>query len=152
MLSGSGVALLVIAVLLTPAVIRRMRRRGRLRRLSESWGGASVVWDELRDTARDLGWSAPDTETPRVFARRIAAAVEGTPGEEAVLRLLDVRERDAFGPPTRAVAVGLAEDLRRVIAALEEQAGRGLRLKAALIPVSLLPAGWRSPASAGGPA
>lgn len=151
-LSGLGVAVLVLAVLLTPAVLRRMRRRGRLRRLGESWGGASVVWDELRDTARDLGWSAPDTETPRVFAQRIAAAVAGTPGEEAVLRLLDVRERDAFGPPTRAVAVGLADDLRRVLDALEGQAGRGLRLKAAVIPVSLLPAGWRSPASAGGPA
>lgn len=152
LLSGLGVALLVLAVLLTPAVMRRMRRRARLRRLSESWGGASVVWDELRDTARDLGWSAPDTETPRVFARRIAAAVAGTPGEDAVLRLLDVRERDAFGPPTRAVAVGLADDLRLVIDALETQSGRGLRLKAALVPVSLLPAGWRSPASVGGPA
>ena len=141
-----------MAVLLTPAVLRRMRRRARMRRLGESWGGASIVWDELRDTARDLGWSAPDTETPRVFARRIAAAVAGTPGEEAVLRLLDVRERDAFGPPTRAVAVGLADDLRLVIDALEAQAGRGVRLKAALIPVSLLPAGWRSPASVGGAA
>lgn len=151
-LSGVGVALLVVAVLLTPAVLRRMRRRARLRRLGESWGGASVVWDELRDTARDLGWSAPDTETPRVFAQRIAAAVAGTPAEGAVLRLLDVRERDAFGPPTRAVAVGLADDLRLVIDGLEAQAGRGLRLKAALIPVSLLPAGWRSPASVGGAA
>ncbi len=151
-LSGAGVALLIVAVLLTPAVLRRMRRRARLRRLSESWGGAAIVWDELRDTARDLGWSAPDTETPRVFARRIAAAVAGTPGEEAVMRLLDVRERDAFGPPTRAVAVGLADDLRLVIDALEAQAGRGVRLKAALIPVSLLPAGWRSPASVGGAA
>jgi transglutaminase-like putative cysteine protease len=151
-LSGAGVALLIVAVLLTPALLRRMRRRARLRRLSESWGGAATVWDELRDTARDLGWSAPDTETPRVFARRIAAAVAGTPGEEAVMRLLDVRERDAFGPPTRAVAVGLADDLRLVIDALEAQAGRGVRLKAALIPVSLLPAGWRSPASVGGAA
>lgn len=152
LLSGLGVALLILAVLLTPAVLRRMRRRARLRRLGESWGGAAVVWDELRDTARDLGWSAPDTETPRVFARRIAAVVAGSPGEAAVLRLLAVRERDAFGPPTRAVAVGLADDLRLVIDALEAQAGRALRLKAALIPVSLLPAGWRSPASVGGAA
>lgn len=151
-LSGLGVVVLILAVLLTPAALRRARRRARLRRLGESWGGASLVWDELRDTARDLGWSAPETETPRVFARRVAAAVAGTPGEAAVLRLLDVRERDAFGPPTRAVAVGLADDLRLVLGSLEAQAGRGVRLRAALIPVSLLPAGWRSPASVGGAA
>lgn len=151
-LSGLGVAVLVLAVLLTPAVLRRVRRRGRLRRLGESWGGASVVWDELRDTARDLGWMAPDTETPRAFAARIAAAVAGTPGEAAVLRLLAVRERDAFGPPTRAVAVGLGDDLTRVIAALEAQAGGAIRLKAMLLPVSLLPAAWPSAANAGRPA
>ena len=149
LLSGLGVAVLVLGVLLTPAVFRRVRRRGRLRRLGESWGGAAVVWDELRDTARDLGWSAPETETPRVFANRIAAAVAGTPGEEAVLRLLAVRERDSYGPPTRAVAIGLADDLERVLGALEAQAGRGTRIKAALLPVSLLPAGWPSAASPG---
>lgn len=147
--SGIGIGLLVVALLLTPAVLRRVRRRSRLRRLGEQWGGASVVWDELRDTARDLGWAAPDTETPRAFAHRLAAAVAGTPGEEAVLRLLAVRERDAYGPPTRAVAVGLADDLQRVLAALEAQAGRGARIRAALLPVSLLPAGWLIAASPG---
>ena len=99
LISGGGVALIAVLVLLTPAVLRRMRRRARLRRLSDEWGGASVVWDELRDTARDLGWLVPVTETPRAFATRIGDAVAGTPGAEAVLRLLAVRERDAYGPP-----------------------------------------------------
>ncbi|GAA1443326.1 transglutaminase family protein [Leifsonia poae] len=151
-LSGVGVALLVVALLLTPAVLRRIRRRNRLRRLTDEWGGASVAWDELRDTARDLGWAVPDTETPRVFAGRIAEAVSGTPGHDAVLRLLAVRERDAFGPPTRATAVGLADDLERVLTALEAQAGRALRLKAALIPVSLIPPTWTPAQSARGSA
>jgi hypothetical protein len=140
--SGLGIAVLVIAVLLTPAVLRRLRRRNRLRRLTDEWGGAAVAWSELRDTARDLGWSVTDTETPRAFAQRISQAVAGTPGQPAMARLLDVRERDAFGPPSRAVAVGLADDLQRVLAALEAQAGWALRTKAALIPVSLIPAGW----------
>ncbi|WP_158863649.1 transglutaminase family protein [Leifsonia sp. AG29] len=147
--SGIGVALLVLVLLLVPAFLRQARRRTRLRRLGESWGGAALVWDELRDTARDLGWAAPPTETPRVFARRIAAAVAGTPGEAAVLRLLDVRERDSYGPPTRAVAVGLPDDLRRVLGALEQASGRAARLKALLLPVSLLPAGWPPAANAG---
>jgi hypothetical protein len=64
-------------------------------------------------------------------------------------RLLEVRERDAYGPPTRAVAVGLADDLARVLAALEAQAGRARRVRAVLVPVSLLPAGWPPAASAG---
>lgn len=151
-ISGVGVALLIMAILLTPAVLRRVRRRNRLRRLSEEWGGASVAWDELRDTARDLGWSVPTTETPRVFAGRIAAAVAGTPGEDAVARLLSIRERDAYGPPTRATAVGLGDDLERVLTALEAQAGAALRMKAALIPVSLIPAGWSAAPNQGRPA
>ncbi|MFF1877396.1 transglutaminaseTgpA domain-containing protein [Leifsonia sp. NPDC058230] len=140
--SGFGVAVLVIALLLVPAVFRRVRRRQRLRRLTDEWGGAGIAWDELRDTARDLGWAVPDTETPRAFASRIAAAVAGTPGEDAIARLLTVRERDAYGPPSRAVAVGLADDLHRVLDALEAQAGAALRAKATLLPVSLIPPGW----------
>ncbi|MGH1548447.1 transglutaminaseTgpA domain-containing protein [Leifsonia poae] len=144
--TGIGVGILVIAVLLIPAVWRRLRRRRRLRELNDEWGGATLVWDELRDTVRDLGWSAPPTETPRVFAGRIAVAVAGTPGEDAVKRLLAELERDAYGPPTRRWAGGLADDLTAVVSALEAQAGAALRTKALLIPVSLLPAGWPSAA------
>ncbi|WP_431247242.1 transglutaminaseTgpA domain-containing protein [Leifsonia xyli] len=144
--TGIGIGILAVAVLLVPAVWRRMRRRRRLRELTDEWGGASLVWDELRDTVRDLGWAAPPTETPRVFAGRIAAAVAGTPAEDAVMRLLGELERDAYGPPTRRWAGGLSDDLESVLAALGAQAGTALRIKAALLPVSLLPAGWPSAA------
>ena len=77
---------------------------------------------------------------------RVAVAVAGTPAEEAVMRLLGELERDVYGPPTRRWAGGLADDLTTVLAALEAQAGRALRIKAALLPVSLLPAGWPSAA------
>src|SRR6185437_11558490 len=103
--------------------------------LSDEWGGASLVWDELRDTVRDLGWTAPPTETPRVFAGRIAAAVVGTPAEEGVMRLLAELERDAYGPPSRHWEGGLADDLALVLSELGAQAGPALRLKAALLPV-----------------
>ena len=144
--TGIGTAILIIAALLVPAVWRRIRRRRRLRELSDEWGGASLVWDELRDTVRDLGWTAPPTETPRVFAGRIAAAVAGTPAEEGVMRLLAELERDAYGPPSRHWEGGLADDLALVLSELGAQAGPALRLKAALLPVSLLPAGWPSAA------
>lgn len=148
-LSGVGIAVLVLAVLLIPAVARRVRRGHRLRRLSEASGGAAVVWAELHDTVRDLGWVAPETETPRAFAGRVADAIAGTPGEEAVRRLLSVRERDAYGPPVRGSTVGLADDLVRVLDAVEARAGRARRLRALLLPVSLLPAGWPIAASTG---
>lgn len=144
--TGVGVALLAVGVLLTPAVWRRLRRRRRLRELNDEWGGASLAWDELRDTVRDLGWTAPPTETPRAFAGRVGAAVAGTPAEEALGRLLAAIERDAYGPPVRRRAGGLADDLEAVLGALEAQAGAALRAKALLVPVSLLPAGW-SPAA-----
>lgn len=109
-----------------------------------------MVWDELRDTVRDLGWDAPATETPRAFAARLADEIAGTPGEQALLSLLAVRERDAYGPPVRGAAVvGLAEDLVCVLDALESRAGRARRLRALLLPVSLLPAGWPIAASTG---
>ncbi|OJX81487.1 DUF3488 and transglutaminase-like domain-containing protein [Leifsonia sp. 71-9] len=150
LLSGIAIAVLVIAVLLIPAIVRRVRRRHRLRRLSGASGGAVVVWDELRDTVRDLGWDAPATETPRAFAARLADEIAGTPGEQALLSLLAVRERDAYGPPVRGAAVvGLAEDLVCVLDALESRAGRARRLRALLLPVSLLPAGWPIAASTG---
>jgi transglutaminase-like putative cysteine protease len=144
--TAAGLGLLLVALLLAPAVWRRLRRRRRLRELTDEWGGASLVWDELRDTVRDLGWTAPPTETPRVFAGRVAAAVAGTPGEEAVMRLLAELERDVYGRPTRRWAGSLADDLTAVLSALEAQAGPVLRAKAALLPVSLLPAGWPSAA------
>ncbi|WP_223690236.1 transglutaminase family protein [Leifsonia poae] len=140
--TGFGVAVLIVALLLTPAVLRRVRRRNRLRRLGDGSAGAAEAWDELRDTARDLGWAVPDTETPRAFAGRIASAVAGTPGQEAITSLLEIRERDAFGPPTRGTVTGLGDDLAQVLEALEHQAGRALRVKAALVPVSLIPSDW----------
>jgi transglutaminase-like putative cysteine protease len=142
--TGIGIALLALAVLLIPAVWRRARRRRRLRELSDEWGGATLAWDELRDTVRDLGWTAPPTETPRSFAERVVAAVGGPQAEEAVLRLLGALERDAYGPPARRRAGGLADDLETVLNAVEAQAGPLLRTKALLLPVSLLPAGWPS--------
>ncbi|MEO7016545.1 MAG: transglutaminase-like domain-containing protein, partial [Leifsonia sp.] len=140
--SGFGVALLVVILLLMPAVFRRVRRRRRLRRVTDELGGAAEAWDELHDTARDLGWAVPNTETPRTFANRISAAVAGTLGEDAVSRLLLARERDAYGPPAPATAVGLKNDLARVLSALEGQAGAPLRAKAMLLPASLIPPSW----------
>ncbi|ERK71925.1 hypothetical protein N136_01710, partial [Leifsonia aquatica ATCC 14665] len=51
--------------------------------------------------------------------------------------------------PVRGSTVGLADDLQRVLDALEASAGPSRRLRALLLPVSLLPAGWPIAASPG---
>ncbi len=140
--SALGVTLLVVALLLTPAFLRRLRRRSRFRKLRDEWGLARLAWDELRDTARDLGWAVPDTETPRAFAERVTDAIGASEASVAVVRLLTAVERESFGPPGRYIAHGVPDDLQEALAGLETRAGRALRVKAALMPVSLIPTSW----------
>jgi hypothetical protein len=61
---------------------------------------------------------------------------------DALDRLLLAVERESFGPPGRFHARGVADDLELVLAGLEEQAGRIGRLKAVVIPASLVPSAW----------
>jgi signal recognition particle subunit SEC65 len=140
--SAVGVTLLVVLLLLTPAFLRRLRRRSRFRKLRDEWGLAVLAWDELRDTARDLGWSVPDTETPRAFAERLREAIGDGERSDAVGRLLTAVERESFGPPGRYIAHGVPDDLQDALTGLESYAGRAVRVKALLAPVSLIPPSW----------
>jgi hypothetical protein len=88
----------------------------------------------------------PDTETPRAFAERLTDAIGQGERSDAVGRLLVSVEREAFGPPGRYIAHGVPDDLEDALAGLEAKAGRALRVKALLAPVSLIPPSW-SPAA-----
>ncbi|MDQ1582694.1 MAG: hypothetical protein QOF36_748 [Microbacteriaceae bacterium] len=140
--TGVGGGLVVAALLLVPAFVRRWRRRTRLRQLRYEWGGTAIAWSELTDTARDFGWHVPDTETPRVFAARVGGILSDLNRLDALDRLLLAIERESFGPPGRFYAQGVADDLELVLAGLQENAGRLGRVKAAVIPVSLVPPAW----------
>jgi transglutaminase-like putative cysteine protease len=142
LVSGVGGGLLVGALLMAPAFLRRWRRRTRLRQLRDEWGGAAIAWSELSDTARDFGWYVSDTETPRAFAARVGDILSDLNRLDALDRLLLAVERASFGPPGRFHARGVADDLESVLAGLQEQAGRIGRLKAVVIPVSLVPTAW----------
>lgn len=135
------VLLFILAVLAAPALVRRMRRTTRFRRLSDDWGSATLAWAEVVDTARDLGMSVPGTQTPRGFAERLAAGWRNEAAARAALdALLAATERELFGRPG-AVAYdpSRAVDLRTVLDTMLGEAGGAVRLRAALVPISLLP-------------
>ncbi len=150
-LETAVVVLVVLALLLTPALWRSARRRRRLALLRRAGPGAvAAAWDEVRESAIDLGIPAPATETPRGFAARVGASWPGRE-RDALERVLDAVERSAYAPG-RAPAPD-PTDLALVRAGLALGARPLARLLASVAPRSLLPETWRGEAGAlsGGP-
>ncbi len=137
--SGWVIALVVIlAILVAPMTLRRIRRRRRMRQLATG-GPPGIAWAEVQDTARDVGMSADSAETPRAFAARLSR--DWTPEERIELdALLHAVEQATFGPAGGGSTS--ATDLPRlttlVIRRIEESSSRGSRILAFLLPRSLL--------------
>lgn len=124
----------VLLLVMTPAGVRAGVRRRRIRRIREGRDAAAAAWDEVRDTARDIGWSAPESETPRDFVHRLGRELVS---ESTVLGDFRARvEVSAYGPPD-ATALSPA-DLAAVRRAILRSAAWGPRLRAFLLPPSLL--------------
>jgi len=132
MLSGLGIVAAVVGVLLVPAAFRGVVRMLRVRRMRQGRDAAAAAWDEVRDTARDVGWSAPETETPRAFAARLAPQLPGAALGEFRGRV----EASAYGKPD---ASGLSpEQLAAVRRSILRSADVRTRLAAFLLPASLV--------------
>jgi transglutaminase-like putative cysteine protease len=128
--------ILGLAVLgaIAPSAIRMIVRR---RRESAIRGGrepAVAAWAELRDTARDYGWAAPDSETPRDFADRLAVVLSSE--QDAIAGLRSDVEESAFAPPGRGVPT--VSELRAVRRAIARTVDRRDRVRSAFLPASLL--------------
>jgi transglutaminase-like putative cysteine protease len=130
--------LLVLAVLAlvgaaVPAVWRWVRRRRRL----SAQAAVEDFWDELRDTAVDLGLDWPSSQTPRQAVDRVITTsyLRGD-AAAAATRIGRATERARYAPvpPTTD---GLADDVGTVRTALLARADRGVRVRAALLPASL---------------
>ncbi len=145
----TGVLAIVVAVLLlAPAFLRFAQRRTRLRRIRRGERSADAAWEELVATARDLGAGAAGAETPRAFAERTMRgdAFGDAALRAALVRLRDAVERERYGPSflepdgagARERAAAVAADLRTVRSALLAQAGAGDRIRATLVPASLI--------------
>jgi len=133
-----GVLVLVVLVLLVPAALRAGVRMRRLFRMRRGRDPARHAWAEIRDTARDVGWAAPEWETPRAFSARLQA--HGVPGGSALAGFRARVEASAFGPADAAPlsAAELASARRAVLRSVD----RRRRVRAFLLPSSLL-ARWR---------
>ena len=163
-----GVVLLIVGLLLlVPGSVRRWRRRKRLRRIrgGTAAGGPALGWAELTDTALDLGVRVSQADTPRDVARHMAqrmaesakrATVESEPANRdaadhnALERVLGQLERLRYARPEVlplgvGVAAGgvLADDVLRVVRALNDASPRAARVRAAVAPASLAGFGRR---------
>ncbi|MEZ5191065.1 MAG: transglutaminaseTgpA domain-containing protein [Schumannella sp.] len=129
-----GVGVLIAIALVAPAAIRTVIRLRRERSVRLGRDPAEAAWAELRDTARDHGWAAPDSETPRDFADRLAVVLSGE--RERIDGLRGDVEESAFAPPGRGAPT--VDELRAVRRAIARSVDPRDRIRAIVLPASLL--------------
>lgn len=128
--------LALLGLLLVPAAARLAIRWRRMRLVasgsSASGRDAEAAWAEIRDTAYDHDWVAPDSETPRQLSERLAMVV----GPDVVGPMRSGVEAAAYDRPgSAAMTVQDVDALRRAIASA---AALRVRVRATLLPPSLL--------------
>ncbi len=150
-LTGGGL-LVAGLVLATPGAVRRVRRSRRWR----SPGGSAAAWDELRDTATDLGLRWRAGLSPRATGDWLVlhlGPASGSslerpargPGQSpeavgALDRIIDAVERDRYSRrASGAETSALRADVETCTGALEAGATRSARAAARWWPRSL----WR---------
>ncbi|WP_275041905.1 DUF3488 and transglutaminase-like domain-containing protein [Nocardiopsis halophila] len=146
--SAAAAAVGLLVLLLLPAAARTVARRSRVARAGGGGApaqAASAAWREVRAQAEDLGLGWTPAESPRAAARRLTGACglerEGT---EALWRLALAEEAARYAPEPAATTPGaLVADMRRTRTALRASASRGARVRAALLPRSLVTMGPR---------
>ncbi|MEW2165813.1 DUF3488 and transglutaminase-like domain-containing protein [Streptomyces sp. NPDC007084] len=144
-----GLTLAGLLVLVVPLLPTLWRRRVRAVRLgghghSETDVAAYTLgaWLEVTDTAWDYGIAPEESQTPRRAAERIARLGELDPEASASAhRLAMAVEQVLYAPRPRPVT-GLADDARRIEAALRASATRAARLRALLAPRSAIRVAW----------
>lgn len=135
-----GALLVVLLIALTPALVRLRQRRRRLAVAGEedAEAAARAAWDELMATATDLDVPLRSDETPRAVARRVASelALDGPPATG--LRLLALAEERARYAPVATVDGDLPTAVRAVRTGLLESRRKRRRVRAAMLPPSVL--------------
>ncbi|MFJ2861692.1 transglutaminaseTgpA domain-containing protein [Kitasatospora sp. NPDC087314] len=153
-LGTAATVALVIALLLVPMLWRAALRRRRLGgggRRGPGGGPAELTdaqvlaaWDELIDSAWDLGIPPDESCTPRSTARRITEKAElDADSAAATGRLALATERVLYAPSGQVTTAPLAADVRTARQGLRATAGRVERARAVLLPPSSAQLWWR---------
>lgn len=138
-LEALGLALVLLAA--TPAALRALIRR---RRWAQARAGSvatgEIAWVELRDDALDLGYTWPESRTPRTTSLTLATDGElPVAGSEALAMITQHVERSRYAPGGAAEPGG--EHLRNAVAevrrGLAETAGRSRRVRSLVLPASV---------------
>lgn len=142
--------LFALALLLAPMLWRLRTRSVRLGVRGRSAAGATsgilAAWDEVTDTAWDLGIDPDGSLTPRKAASRIVRLGRLEPdGALSAHRVADAVEQALYAPRPRPTA-GLTDDALRVAAGLRSGAGRITRLHALFLPRSTVRVVWAATA------
>ena len=107
-----------------------------------------AAWDEVRDSATDLGYRWPASETPRRSAERIIKQAHlSRPAQDAMGRVTVLAERANYARTLRrptasgaAPTPNLLEDVKEIRAGLAEPVSRRTRIRATVLPPSALAA------------
>lgn len=135
--------LLVVGLLVTPAALRVVL--GRRRRHRAAAGDAHAAWDELLATISDLRLVLGGSETPRSTARRLAHEHDFDAVTAEAMRMLAVgEERARYAPPSAVTSQNFADAIVSVSVALRSDAPSRDRVRASLLPPSVLRAGAAS--------
>lgn len=159
---GLAIALLVVLLFLTPAFVRLLRRRRRLRGDPVPGRAAELAWIELLDTCRDLGVRLPSGASPRATARVLvdgpgrlgpghsvsvlrgptptrAGGVLDDDAKGALNKLVHLVEQARYSgrPLSSAATSDVGELAARVITSVRAPLPRGRKARAILLPASL---------------
>jgi len=126
----------IAAALFAPAIVRITRRQWRWARANDDAARAHAAWREFRDDLADFGLSGRPSESPRILAARVSAALP-EPACAAVRRLALAEERASYaGHPS--ASQHLRGDGLIARRGLSTAASRGTRWRARLFPASLI--------------
>ncbi|MGW5089515.1 transglutaminase family protein [Streptomyces coelicoflavus] len=144
--AGLVVLLVPLAPMLWRLRVRSVRLGAHGRGEADAGPHTLAVWQELTDTAWDLGILPEESQTTRKAATRVVRLGGLDPAAAAAVhRVADAVEQVLYAPRPRPTA-GLTEDVRLATAGLRATAGRGTRLHALLVPRSAVRVAWAASA------
>ncbi len=130
-------AVLIVAAVAAPGVIRWTVRRRRWRRLREDFGAIDAAWAELRDSAIDIGAPWDDAGTPRTLAAALVGWTGPADGvEQSLATLTRAEEQDRYAATPRPITADLRRETETVRAALARDHSRRARLLVVVLPRS----------------